>query len=172
MSSRQSDEAMERSLALVAEVANQTDRGVAIVGIAWVEEALMAAIYSFLEKDKSSWERLFRKSGPLSSLSAKIDIARLLGIMSSEIAADLHRLRDIRNEFAHSVLNKDNTPLSFSTMRIKDKCLALRCVKREKIRDPRKAFIRACAVLNADFTMVEFLGQQVSGSGRVVVSDG
>lgn len=50
MSTFPSDEAIERSLALVTEVENQTDRGVAIVGVAWVEESLLAAIHSFLEK--------------------------------------------------------------------------------------------------------------------------
>lgn len=86
------DEAIERSLALVTELQQQTDRGVAIVGVAWIEEALVAAIQAFLEKDKSAWDGLFRKSGPLSSLSAKIDLARLLGMTSNAITADLHIL--------------------------------------------------------------------------------
>lgn len=166
-----SDEAIERSIALVKEVENQTDRGVAIIGVAWVEESLLAAIHSFLEHDKSAWERLFRKSGPLSSLSAKIDLARLLGMTSNVITSDLHILRDVRNEFAHSVLDKDNSPLSFSTPRIKDKCLALRCVKHEDINEPRVAFIRACAVLNSDFYLHAFFGQKVSDGGRVVAKD-
>ena len=166
-----SNETLERSLALVAEVENQTDRGVAIIGVAWIEESLLAAIHSFLEHDKPAWERLFRKSGPLSSLSAKIDLARLLGITSNVVTSDLHILRDIRNEFAHSVLDKDNSPLTFDIPRIKDKCLALRCVKHEELSSPRTAFIRACAVLNSDFSFYAFLGQKVSSGGRVVAKD-
>jgi DNA-binding MltR family transcriptional regulator len=146
-----SDEAIKQALSLVQEIENQTDRGAAIVGAAWVEEELHAAIESFLEKDKAAWDRLFRKSGPLSSFSAKIDLARLLGMVSNVVASDLHILREIRNEFAHSVLDKDKSVLSFRTARIKDKCLALRSVKHEEIHDPRVAFIRACAVLNSDF---------------------
>jgi len=38
-----SEEAIERSLALVKELNGQTDRGVAIVGVAWIEAALVAA---------------------------------------------------------------------------------------------------------------------------------
>ena len=164
-----SDEAIARSTALVQELNGQSDRGVAIVGMAWIEEALLTAIHAFLEKDKTAWERLFRKSGPLSSLSAKIDLARLLAMTSNAIHSDLHILRDVRNEFAHSVLDKDHMPLTFQTPRIKDKCLALRCVKHEELTEPRHAFIRACAVLNSDFYMHEFFGQPLRDGGRVVV---
>lgn len=164
-----SDEAIARSGALVQELNGQSDRGVAIVGVAWIEEALVAAMHAFLEKDKTSWDRLFRKSGPLSSLSAKIDLARLLALTSNAIHSDLHILRDVRNEFAHSVLDKDHAPLTFQTPHIKDKCLALKCVKHEEITEPRHAFIRACAVLNSDFYMHEFFGQPLQDGGRVVV---
>ncbi len=164
-----SDEAIARSTALVQELNGQSDRGVAIVGVAWIEEALVAAIHAFLEKDKTAWDRLFRKSGPLSSLSAKIDLARLLAMTSDAIHSDLHILRDVRNEFAHSVLDKDDSPLTFQSPRIKDKCLALKCVKHEELTDPRHAFVRACAVLNSDFYMHEFFGQPLQDGGRVVV---
>lgn len=129
----------------------------------------MAAIQAFLEKDKTAWDRLFRKSGPLSSFSAKIDLARLLAMTSSAIHSDLHILRDIRNEFAHSVLDKNLIPLTFQTPRIKEKCLALKCVQHEGLTEPRHAFIRACAVLNSDFYMHEFFGQPLEDGGRVVV---
>lgn len=77
-----SDESAARTEALVREPEAQTDRGVAIVGVAWVEEALTAAIESFLVKDKTAWTRLFHKSGPLSSLASKIDLSRLLDMTS------------------------------------------------------------------------------------------
>ncbi|MES2413169.1 MAG: hypothetical protein V4614_05165 [Pseudomonadota bacterium] len=164
-----SNEAIARSIALVQELEGQSDRGVAIVGVAWIEEALVAAIHAFLEKDKTAWDRLFRKSGPLSSLSAKIDLARLLAMTSDAIHSDLHILRDIRNEFAHSVLDRDDSPLTFQSQRIRDKCLTLKCVRHEELTDPRHAFVRACAVLNSDFYMHEFFGQPLQDGGRVVV---
>lgn len=163
-----SDDATSRSLLLVQELDNQSDRGVAIVGVAWVEEALTAAIHAFLEKNKNAWERLFRKSGPLSSLSSKIDLARLLAMTSDAIYSDLHTLREVRNEFAHAILDKNDKSLSFETPHIKDKCMSLTCVKHEEIVNPRHAFIRACAVLNADFYMHEFFGQPLQDGGRVV----
>lgn len=166
-----SDEAIARSIALVQELDGQTDRGVAIVGVAWIEEALVAALHAFLEKNKTAWDGLFRKSGPLSPLSAKIDLARLLAMTSDAIHSDLHILRDIRNNFAHSVLDKDDSPLTFQSPRIKDRCLALKCVKHEKLLEPRYAFVRACAVLNSDFYMHEFFGQSIQDGGRIVVRE-
>lgn len=108
-------ETLEREMALVQELDRQSDRGAAIIGLAWVEEALHAALVSFLEDDKTARERLFRQSGPLSALSAKIDLARLLGMCTAVIATDLHSPRKIRNDFAHSVLAADNSSLSFET---------------------------------------------------------
>ncbi|HYD76373.1 DUF4145 domain-containing protein [Ramlibacter sp.] len=95
-------EAKEREQALMAELQRQTDRGVAIIGLAWIEEALQAALQSFLEDHRKARERLFSPSGALGTLSAKIDLARLLGMITSVIWDDLHTLRKIRNDFAHT----------------------------------------------------------------------
>lgn len=162
-----SDQALQQSLALVQEIETQTDRGVAIIGAAWVEEEINAAIESFLEKDKYAWDRLFRKSGPLSSFSAKIDLARLLGITSAAVSSDLHIIRTIRNDFAHSILEKDHSILSFNTPRIKDKCLAIRSVEHEAICDPRVAFIRACAVLNSDFYIYKLICPNIGNPNQI-----
>ena len=75
---------------MVVELNSQTDRGAAIIGVAWVEEELQSAIESFLEQDKKAWDRLFGRSGALGTLSAKIDLTRLLGMCSKTIASDLH----------------------------------------------------------------------------------
>lgn len=162
-----SDQALQQALALVQEIETQTDRGAAIIGAAWIEEEINAAIESFLNKDKSSWDRLFRKSGPLSSFSAKIDLARLLGIVSAVVSSDLHIIRTIRNDFAHSILEKDNSILSFNTPRIKDKCLAIRSVEHETLCDPRVAFIRACAVLNSDFYLYKLICPNIGNASQI-----
>ena len=163
-----SDEAQKRMMALIEEMEGQTDRGVAIVGAAWVEEAMSTAIESFLHSDPKSWQRLFGVSGPMSTLSAKIDLARLLGIISEVIRSDLHILRDVRNEFAHHIAHKtQHTKLGFNSPHIRGKCLALKCVAHEKHTEARVAFVRACAILNSDFEMLHFMGMKVSDGGQV-----
>lgn len=152
---------------MVVELNSQTDRGAAIIGVAWVEEELQSAIESFLEQDKKAWDRLFGRSGALGTLSAKIDLTRLLGMCSKTIASDLHILRDVRNEFAHIVAARDHSGLTFNSPHIADKCLALKCVAHESIADPRRAFVRACAILNADFYLHRFFGQKVSSGGLI-----
>jgi DNA-binding MltR family transcriptional regulator len=163
----QSKETFEREMALVKELGQQSDRGAAIVGVAWVEEALQEALQSFLVDDRTARERLFKQSGPLSALSAKIDLARLLGMTTKAVTSDLHALRSIRNDFAHSVLDKDNSALTFESVHIRDKCLALKSIAHEDIDGPRHAFIRACAVLNSDFYMHKFFKQQVADGGQI-----
>lgn len=163
-----SEDGYKRLMALIEEMEGQTDRGVAIVGAAWVEEGLLVAIESFLHSEPQPWKRLFDVSGPMSSLSAKIDLARLLGMISKVIWSDLHIIRDIRNEFAHHIAHKtQHTKLGFYSSHIHDKCLALQCVAHEKITEPRVAFVRACAILSADFEMLRFVGMKVSDGGHV-----
>lgn len=163
-----SAEAYQRMMTLIEEINDQSDRGAAIVGAAWLEESMSAAIESFLESHPSAWQRLFGGNGPLGTFSAKIDLSRLLGMVTDVIRSDLHILREIRNEFAHQIAHKtEHTKLSFNTLHIKDKCMAIKCVSHEEIGDPRTVFIRACAVLYADFEMLRFFGTKVSDGGNI-----
>lgn len=166
-----SAEALERMQTLINELNEQTDRGVAIVGATWVEEAISESLASVLPSKAKSWERLFKVDGPLSSFSAKIDLLHLLGLTSELIRTDMHRLREIRNLFAHNITHKNsNLRLSFDIPDIRDKCLALKCIAHEEITDPRIAFIRSCAMLNADMEMVRhFGGSLLNDVGKIIV---
>src|SRR5687768_1256658 len=105
----------KRREVFVAEMAGESDRAVAVVGAAWVEEALQGAITDCLDRHVEAQKRLFNGAGPLATFSAKIDLGRLIGIMSDAIHSDLHAIREIRNEFAHRVAHKiDHSRLSFS----------------------------------------------------------
>jgi DNA-binding MltR family transcriptional regulator len=163
-----SPEAMQRMLTLIEEINDQSDRGAAIIGVAWLEEAIAAALESFLQPHSNSWKRLFGGNGPLGTFSAKIDISRLLGLTTDVIYSDLHILREVRNQFAHQVVHKaDQSKLSFESSHIRDKCLALNCVRHEQISEPREAFVRACAILYADFEMLIYFGIKVSDGGHI-----
>lgn len=162
-------EGQKRFITLVEEMNGESDRAVAIVGAAWVEEALSGAVTSFLHTHGKSQERLFSGNAPLSTFSAKIDLARLLGIITDSIWSDLHSIRDIRNIFAHHIAHKtDHTKLTFGTDSIKDKCLSLKYVSYESHTDPRIAFTRACAKLNAEFDLFTMMGEKVADTFRIV----
>ncbi|VXC04643.1 hypothetical protein [Massilia sp. 9I] len=145
-----------RMQVVVQELKNQSDRGVAIVGGAWVEEGLLGMLEAAFQPDPTVWKRAIGNYGPLSTFAAKIDMAHLLRMVSPQIYSDLNAIRSIRNAFAHDVAHKKTQEqLSFSANDIKDKCLALRCVSHEKWPNPRHAFIRACAMLCADFEAMQ-----------------
>lgn len=164
-----SEEAQKRMAALIEEMEGQTDRGVAIVGAAWVEEAMTEAIESFLRPAPEAWRDLFGDRGGMSTLSAKIDLSRLLGLISESIRSDLHNIRRVRNAFAHQIVHEaSHEKLSFQTDHIRDRCLPLKCIEHEKIKEPRKAFVRACAKLNGDFGVLYMIGDVIPEGMQIV----
>jgi DNA-binding MltR family transcriptional regulator len=47
-------------------------------------------------------KRLFEGYGPLGSFSAKIDLSFALSIIDQDTSTELHKIRALRNDFAHS----------------------------------------------------------------------
>lgn len=162
------EEAYRRLEVIIDEMEGESDRAVAIVGVAWVEEALADSISAFLQSHGESSKRLFGGNGPLASFSAKIDLARLLGVITNTVWADLHRLREVRNEFAHQLAQKKGgNKLAFTANHVRDKCLSLKCVAHEKHDNPRVAFVRACVTLNADFDIFTLCEDRISVAHQV-----
>jgi hypothetical protein len=106
---------------VVDELESQTDRGAAIIGASLVESLLRQALESRMRVrtpiEKRTAKGLFGTMGPLSSFSAKIDLGVLLGLYPEEVRGDLHRIRDVRNEFAH-----EHQPRDFGSPRIAELC--------------------------------------------------
>jgi hypothetical protein len=106
---------------IVDELEQQTDRGAAIIGAAFVESLLRQALESRLRvmtaHEKRTAHRLFATTGPLSSFSAKIDLGALLGLYPEAVQGDLHRLREVRNQFAH-----EQEPRDFDYPKIREIC--------------------------------------------------
>lgn len=90
---------------LLDDIADQNDRAAAIVTFAFLDETLTEALQSYLHNYKHKGEdirqTLFRGAGPLATFSARRRLAYLLGLFGPETYADLERLAQIRNEFAH-----------------------------------------------------------------------
>ncbi|MER9941466.1 hypothetical protein NKJ70_05875 [Mesorhizobium sp. M0092] len=57
--------------------------------------------------NQAMYKRLFFGFGPMASLSSKIYFAEAFGIISEPLAVELHKLREIRNLFAHTIKTLD-----------------------------------------------------------------
>lgn len=104
---------------VIREINSSSDRSAAVVGGALIDEIVKQKIRKFLRQDAKSLDAAFQGSGPLASFNACINIGYLLGLYGVKVRDDLHRIRQIRNEFAHQLT------ATFSTQKIKDLSLAL-----------------------------------------------
>lgn len=109
----------------VAELAGQSDRACGIVAASMLETVLEQVLRKRFVEGKA--EELFDVNGPLSSFSAKINIAAAMGIITKAEHRELHTVRKIRNDFAHN-LNRS----SFGVAPIKTHVAQLR-LSRSKI---------------------------------------
>lgn len=103
------------------EVFKQTDRASAIVSSSLLEELLERLILAFLIDNEKTKNNLFDGMAPLSTMSAKINVAYHLGLINKNEYEDLKIIKNIRNDFAHSF-----ETINFETQRIKNKCIRLK----------------------------------------------
>ncbi len=81
----------------------ESDRSAVLIAAALFEDQLEERVKRLLEHASSRvLKRLLRPDGPLGSFSAKIDLLRGLGDITSDLASQLHALRKVRNHCAHS----------------------------------------------------------------------
>ena len=125
------------------ELAAQTDRGAAIIGSAIIEDFLSDALKERLILSSDLRKSLFKANGLLANFSAKIDMAFAVGICSTNLRADLHDIRRIRNRFAHTP-----EPLRFSDEEIAGWCSQFRTVRIDSA-DPRRRYLSLCSGISA-----------------------
>jgi DNA-binding MltR family transcriptional regulator len=94
-----------------------SDRAIAIVAGAFLDEILTDLLRDFFVPDATSDKKIFDGTGFLSTFSSKIEMAFRLGLISNKEHKILHTIRSIRNEFAHEL-----SELSFSTQSIRARC--------------------------------------------------
>ncbi len=116
----------------------ETDRGVALMAAAYLENSIEDLLNKYFIKDISSKENPFNKYGFLSSFSSKIDLAYMLGLISNKTKRELNWIRGIRNDFAHSADFKD-----FDEQTFIDRCNNLSSYEKSKDLSPRDIFIDA-----------------------------
>jgi DNA-binding MltR family transcriptional regulator len=98
-----SGEVLEDKDEIAAFYEQGSDRAVAVVCTAIVENRLTALLKAAMKPDDKVHEDLFRPSGPIGSLATKIKLAYMLGLIHPDVYEDLLLVTKIRNEFAHSV---------------------------------------------------------------------
>lgn len=99
---RKSGPDIDAVLRLRKELTGESARGVVLVSAAMLEEALREVLLPYLLPNASSNDTLFDgPNAPLSSFSAKIDMAYRLGLTTDRFCRDLHIIRRIRNDVAH-----------------------------------------------------------------------
>lgn len=96
-------EISEEFHAALAAMDNESDRGVAIMGAALIEEGLLEGLQAMLV-NKDDMNALFYDQGaPFGTLRAKTVAAYALGLCSKPIADQIDVIRSIRNQFSHSL---------------------------------------------------------------------
>ena len=90
---------------LMLRLAHEDDRTAAIVGASFVESSLeYLLVSSFKVREVDLNQKLFENRGPLSDFNSKILVAQAFDVISGKLAADIQRIRRIRNCFAHARL--------------------------------------------------------------------
>ena len=118
MNAKTFGEIINKAMRFHTELDGESDRAAAILAAAYFEERLCDAIMrKFTTINKDLREKIFTGYGPLSTFSAKIDIARALGIYDQKTYNALHKIKKIRNMFAHA-----STPIEFNQQEIADLC--------------------------------------------------
>lgn len=128
----------------LVELLEGSEQSCALVGAAALDRKLQDALLTALpHKPKKLADELFVGAGkPLSTLSAKINLAAALGIIPPASAANLHKIRRVRNFFAHT-----DAPLSFDAASIAPICQSLVLERNQDEKRPRVRF--ALALLDA-----------------------
>jgi len=106
---------------IAKEIETASDRHFAILAATDTENLLQEAILlSLPQQDKETTERLTGDRGSVNSFSQKIDLGFALALYDKATQSDLHRIRAIRNAFAHTFM-----PIDFDTPQVASKAMVL-----------------------------------------------
>jgi DNA-binding MltR family transcriptional regulator len=106
-------------------IQHQPDRSAAIVATAVLESMLQRVVLERLTyKAPTLTTQLFDNRGPLSDFHSKILIATAFGIITPNMADELHRIKAIRNVFAHAAID-----ITFDTKEVAAEVAGFRMLK-------------------------------------------
>ena len=131
--------------AALEEIDSGSDRVAAIMGCALVENTLIGLIIASL-KDSDDAIKLFDAvRGPLSTFHAKIVAAKAFGIIDPKTAEHIHTVRQVRNDFAHGLIN-----MTFHHKLVSGRCEKLKALapreydQLKEVSEQRRYYEAAC----------------------------
>ncbi len=154
---------------LYEEIERASDRAVGVLAGSIVETHLTKLLQQHLnDPARKVWKARSHSSGPFGPFSVKIDLALLVGLISEEAHRDLMNLKNIRNEFAHTL-----DVVGFEDASIQARCKNFTLVDKfvgeitpeelaEKIEEGRR-------LIEAD-DKAELLRRSMSGDRRMLVT--
>jgi len=108
---------------LVDDFQKETDRGVALLGAAFLDDVLAVMLRAFFVDDREAVNKLITAGRPLESFGSRTHLGYCVGLLGTDIYDDMNLIREIRNDFAH------RQPTSFELEEISLKCRKLKAVK-------------------------------------------
>ncbi|MCY2952357.1 MAG: MltR family transcriptional regulator [Planctomycetota bacterium] len=108
---------------LVEDFEKETDRGVALLGAAFLDDVLDVMLRAHFIEDGDVVNKLISPGRPLESFGARTHLAYCLGLLGKDIYHDMNMIREIRNDFAH------RQPTTFEQAEIGGKCQGLQAIK-------------------------------------------
>jgi DNA-binding MltR family transcriptional regulator len=152
---------------------DQNDISTAIVASAIAEASLERLITErFKSKSKSLIGQIFLNRGPLSDFHGKILLAEAFGLITRNMAEELHSIKAIRNAFAHAKIpiDFDNEIIAreIASLRMMPAMRAVDSDKREKFKMTNKA----CFLLTTRILLIIFDGiEKHSGTADEALRD-
>lgn len=101
----------------VEELNRESDRGLALVGAALIDDKLGDTLKSFFREGAPTERLIDDPNAPLGTFSSRSNLCFALGLIDEFEHAEITILRKIRNEFAHS-----KHGLTFSSAKIQGLC--------------------------------------------------
>ena len=88
--------------ACLQELFKESDRGGVLVGFAFLDHMIDNLCRAKMVAGTKAVNKLLEYPGPLTTFAARTDLAYTLGWIGPQVYQDLHRIRKVRNAFAHS----------------------------------------------------------------------
>jgi mannitol operon repressor len=104
----------------VSELQRESDRGLALVGAALIDEKLRETLRALFVEGDAAAKLLDVGNAPIGSLSTRTDACHALGLIDDYENAEIGLIRKVRNEFAHATHG-----LSFENARVRGLCSTL-----------------------------------------------